>query len=122
MERVTRRAQQLDKPTCYCGEEMVLRNSRYGNFWGCSDYPKCDGVIGCHKKDSSPLGTAANKKTRKLRQVAHGVFDNWWPTQFDTRTEAYEWLDENGPKGHIAEMDYEECEKLIEMLEGEEES
>src|SRR5512139_998097 len=24
-----------------CGSEMVLRNGKYGQFWGCSGYPKC---------------------------------------------------------------------------------
>ena len=108
-----------DKPTCYCGEEMVLRSSRYGNFWGCSNYPECDGVVGCHS-DTSPLGTPANKETRQMRQVAHEVFDNWWPTRYGTRKEAYEWMEENAPKPHIAEMDYDECEDLIEMLERDE--
>ena len=28
-------------PTCECGRPMVLRNSRYGPFWGCSGYPNC---------------------------------------------------------------------------------
>jgi len=110
----------VSKLTCYCGKRMVLRNSRHGNFWGCSDYPKCDGAVGCHKKDNSPLGTPANKETRQLRQVAHEVFDNWWPTQFGTRGEAYEWMEESAPKAHIADMDFEECEELIKMLGGEE--
>ena len=25
----------------YCGNELVLRNGKYGYFWGCSAYPKC---------------------------------------------------------------------------------
>ncbi len=24
-----------------CGEEMVLREGKYGKFWGCSGYPEC---------------------------------------------------------------------------------
>lgn len=27
-----------------CGEPMRKRNGRYGNFWGCSTYPKCKGT------------------------------------------------------------------------------
>ena len=113
-----KRRPQLEKPTCHCGEEMALRSSTYGNFWGCTNYPKCDGIVGCHP-DNSPLGTPADKETRQLRQVAHEVFDNWWPTQFGTRGEAYEWMEENAPKPHIADMNYGECEELIEMLEEE---
>lgn len=25
----------------FCGSELILRNGRYGEFWGCSTYPKC---------------------------------------------------------------------------------
>lgn len=25
----------------FCGSELVLRNGKYGQFWGCSAYPKC---------------------------------------------------------------------------------
>ncbi len=25
----------------FCGSELVLRNGKYGSFWGCSTYPKC---------------------------------------------------------------------------------
>ena len=95
---------------------MVKRDSRYGAFWGCSTYPKCDGVIGCHP-DGSPLGTPADKETRGMRQSAHDAFDNWWPAMRMTRKQAYAWLEENGPKGHIAEMDYQECEDLIARLD-----
>ncbi len=104
---------------CYCGVQMTRRESHYGRFWGCSNYPACDGVIGCHP-DGSPLGTPANKETRQARIDAHDVFDNWWPAAMMTRGAAYEWLEENGPKGHIAEMTLEECRELIEMLERDE--
>ena len=25
----------------YCGSQLVLRSGKYGQFWGCSSYPKC---------------------------------------------------------------------------------
>ena len=28
-------------PKCRCGAEMVLRNGKYGKFYGCSTFPKC---------------------------------------------------------------------------------
>jgi ssDNA-binding Zn-finger/Zn-ribbon topoisomerase 1 len=95
---------------------MARSGSRYGPFWGCRRYPECDGVIGCHP-DGSPLGTPANKETRQMRQVAHAAFDNWWPAARMTRGEAYGWLEENGPKAHIADMTFEECVDLVAMLE-----
>ncbi len=31
-----------EKKVCpECGEEMVLREGKYGKFWGCSNYPEC---------------------------------------------------------------------------------
>ncbi|MCZ0630709.1 topoisomerase DNA-binding C4 zinc finger domain-containing protein [[Ruminococcus] gnavus] len=24
-----------------CGGEMIRRNGRYGEFWGCGNFPKC---------------------------------------------------------------------------------
>jgi DNA helicase-2/ATP-dependent DNA helicase PcrA len=27
--------------TCKCGAEMVLRSGKFGQFWGCSTYPRC---------------------------------------------------------------------------------
>lgn len=36
----------LNKVTCpICGSEMVLRKSKFGQFWGCSKYPKCRGIV-----------------------------------------------------------------------------
>jgi len=26
-----------------CGKDMVLKSSRFGKFWACSDYPNCTG-------------------------------------------------------------------------------
>lgn len=44
----------LHIPKCpLCNSEMRLRNSQYGEFWGCSKYPNCSGKlqIGIIKKD-----------------------------------------------------------------------
>ena len=32
----------LERGICpRCGGNLVLRNGKYGDFWGCSNYPKC---------------------------------------------------------------------------------
>lgn len=37
-------------PTCpKCGSSMVLRHGKYGDFYGCADYPECDGVMSLRK-------------------------------------------------------------------------
>lgn len=33
-----------------CGSKMILRKSAYGEFWGCSKYPKCKGIVQINKK------------------------------------------------------------------------
>ena len=34
-----------DNPLCpKCNSPMVKRNGKYGEFWGCSRFPSCDGT------------------------------------------------------------------------------
>ena len=33
-----------------CGSPMVLRHGRYGDFYGCSRFPKCKGVLNIGKE------------------------------------------------------------------------
>jgi len=60
-----------------CGAPMRLRTSVYGPFYGCSQYPDCNGVHGGHP-DGSPLGTPADAKTRSAHSLAHAAFDRLW--------------------------------------------
>ena len=54
-------SQKLAKPTgesCpECGKELIVRKSRYGEFTGCSGYPKCKYI----KRESSDLRNASNE-------------------------------------------------------------
>ena len=35
----------IEETTCpKCGGKMVSRKSSYGVFWGCADFPRCDGT------------------------------------------------------------------------------
>lgn len=37
-----RRAYRISQGVCpECGGKLILRNGKYGNFYGCSNYPKC---------------------------------------------------------------------------------
>jgi ssDNA-binding Zn-finger/Zn-ribbon topoisomerase 1 len=39
-----------DAPTCpKCESRTVLRRGRYGQFWGCSRFPVCDGLVKEHR-------------------------------------------------------------------------
>ncbi len=40
-----------EKPLCpICSKSMVMRSSRRGSFWGCSDYPNCNGIVAINNK------------------------------------------------------------------------
>jgi ssDNA-binding Zn-finger/Zn-ribbon topoisomerase 1 len=49
--RVDAKMQNLDAPTCpICGCGMYLRKATVGKnvgkeFWGCSNYPECTGIV-----------------------------------------------------------------------------
>ena len=64
----------LGHPCPECGEPMVLRNSKYGLFYGCSEFPRCKASHGAHKKTGQPLGTPADGPTKKARIRAHDSF------------------------------------------------
>lgn len=104
------------KVTCGdCGSSMELRKSRYGQFWGCSEYPKCTGTHGAHP-DGRPLGIPANKKTREARIAAHAAFDPLWKGGRQSRRSAYLWLRHAmgmNHQPHIGEMTIAECNKVI---------
>lgn len=42
VRNVRERQQNLERGICpRCGGKLLLRNGNYGEFWGCSNYPKC---------------------------------------------------------------------------------
>jgi hypothetical protein len=104
-----------------CDGRMVLRSSKHGLFYGCSNYPRCKGSHGAHP-DGSPLGTPADKETKRARIRAHFFFDRLWHEGIMTRTEAYAMLAEalhvKPIFAHIALMDATMCEVLVDYLKG----
>ena len=105
-----------EKLTYYCGAPIQLKQSRYGPFWSCTKWPDCDGKVGAHP-DGSPMGTPADPKTAAARIAAHKDFDDWWRSKNWSRARAYKWLQDNGPKPHIAEMTIEECWELANLID-----
>jgi restriction system protein len=57
-----------DAPACpQCGEPMRLRSARKGpragkKFWGCPNYPECDGAIGLENDSSRLASTGVDKE------------------------------------------------------------
>lgn len=100
---------------------MVLRNSKYGPFYGCVEYPKCKAAHGAHKDTGKPLGTPADKKTKKARIHAHDAFDQLWKDKHMSRSEAYEWMQEAmgmmEDEAHIGCFDIDQCGELVLKVE-----
>jgi ssDNA-binding Zn-finger/Zn-ribbon topoisomerase 1 len=76
-----------------CGGTMRLKSSRFGPFYGCSNWPACDCTHGAHP-NGEPLGIPADKETRQARTAAHAVFDPLWQNW----QEAYSGAPEPGRK------------------------
>jgi len=110
----------LDHPCPECGETMVLRESKFGLFYGCSAFPKCKAAHGAHK-DGKPLGIPADKMTKKARMDAHEVFDQLWKGKHMARGEAYQWMQEamemTEEEAHIGRFDADQCEELVHKVE-----
>ncbi len=99
-----------------CGKPMVLRQSRFGKFYGCSGYPQCKTTHGAHP-DGKPLGIPADKETRDLRIKAHELLNKVFDYNTkDGRRKMYSWLKWNTTEGHISMLDKYELLILIEVL------
>lgn len=106
-----------------CASDMVLRNSRYGLFYGCSAYPRCAEKHGAHP-DGRPLGVPADFKTRQAHIRAHAAFDQLWQgnarvSRSKARKRAYHWLMRTmsltWDEAHIGRFTIDQCEKLIRL-------
>jgi len=99
-----------------CGAQMMLRDSKYGKFFGCSQYPNCKGTHGAHP-DGSPLGIPADAETKLLRRQAHIVAESIWNWN-DRRQikQMYDWLKRHAPKEHIGQMDKEDLVTTISLM------
>lgn len=106
-----------------CGGVMVLRDSRFGPFYGCRSYPRCKATHGAHKETGEPLGIPADHATKQERMATHALFDRLWrddrTAHFD-RLGAYQWMaDTLGltlDEAHIGRFDAAQCQRLRALL------
>jgi hypothetical protein len=110
-----------------CEAPMVLKPSRYGHFYGCSQWAEtgCKGSHGAHP-DGRPLGVPANQATKQARSRAHAVFDQLWmryeskARRRRARIAAYRWLAASlgRPEStvHIGAMTESECDDVIRLV------
>ena len=114
------KVKEMSCPQCDQGN-MVLRESKYGPFYGCDQYPRCDATHGAHP-DGSPLGIPADKQTKQWRIKCHEYFDKLWKEDRYgcSRSDAYSilqaitGLDEEDC--HIARFDIDMCKDVISKL------
>ncbi len=107
-----------------CGAEMVLKQSRYGPFYGCIRWATtgCKGAHGAHP-DGRPMGTPATLETRRARIEAHEAFDRLWKSGRMKRKQAYAWLSAAmgmpSEQAHISRFDVAQCRRVVEAVERE---
>ena len=109
----------------YCGQITILVKGsdiykKYDKpysekyFYYCED---CDAYVGCHPGTKNPMGTVANRRLRKLRNLSHSYFDKIWKNKYLSRSQAYKWLaaELNIPpkQYHIGMFDEQTCLKAI---------
>nr|BDD45321.1 hypothetical protein 40 [bacterium] len=112
-------------PCPKCPGRLRLRRSKYGLFYGCVNYPRCDASHGAHP-DGTPLGIPANDETKEWRIKTHNIFDELWGrenpyldryTKKWRRTIAYMWLGEkmslSEEECHIGRFDIYKCKEAI---------
>lgn len=108
-----------------CNADMILRDSKYGKFYGCSTFPKCRATHGAHP-NGKPLGFPANKELKLLRMKAHKALEEsfglWEAMTREEKREMYKWLGKHTRTGHIGSMNeediYDLLSKLLVMKEG----
>ena len=113
----------LKCPEPGCDGELVLKPSKYGQFYGCTNWAKtgCPGAHGAHP-DGTPLGIPASKETKQARMKAHAAFDRLWKGRGArmNRHQAYVWMRRamcmTEAEAHIGRFTIEQCEALCRIL------
>lgn len=83
------RCDKCNMPAKLLESSTPVYGRNYGPVWVCGNFPLCDARCGCHKGTHNPLGTLADKETRKLREMVHKAFDTIWKRGSLSRKEAY---------------------------------
>ena len=128
MVRKTRDSLKFHKPNLdtlfcpECGGLMVLKESKYGKFYGCINFPKCKGAHGAHP-DGRPLGFPGNAETKKWRKKAHKIMDEWIKITGCNRDDAYiqlkRLMNMSEKRAHIGKFNIDECKRTISAFESE---
>lgn len=107
-----------------CGSNMVIRESRFGLFYGCQEYylNGCPGKISS-KPDGTPNELPSDQNTKYARTMAQESFERLWKSGKMTEKEAFNWLCKamkcTRPEAYIVNFEIQECETLISLVEEE---
>lgn len=97
-------------------ENKEIYGKNYGRSYMCWHCADCNAYVGCHNNTTDPLGTMADKETRKWRQKAHQVLDPIWRNHRMKRGDVYAILQNHfGFPVHVAQSDIEMCKKIIKI-------
>lgn len=88
-------------------------------FYGCCNYPDCNGVLPANP-DGSPRGQPRSRALMAARTAAHAAFDKLWQEGHCDRGAAYSWLRAatglDHQDAHMFQMDAEQCMIVIERV------
>lgn len=109
----------------YCGGAAELVDSvevykvqTYGKIWLCRP---CVAYVGVHRKSGAPLGTLADRETRRLRIELHALIDPPWKRKLVSRTEVYAVLRKelgmDEEDCHVSRWDAETCRRVKPIIE-----
>lgn len=103
-----------------CGEVMVLKRSKFGLFYGCQKWPRCDGIQPAYPS-GRPMGTNQVRATKQERVRAQEVFDDLRIRREWTRKRAYTWLAKKlnmtRKECHIGKFDEATCARVLNICE-----
>lgn len=110
-------------PCPECGSPLVLKEAKYGKFYGCSQFrvTGCRGSHSAHQDTGKPMGIPAKQEVKTARHNAHRVFDQLWMSGQMSRKRAYQWMQKvmgmTKREAHIGAFDAEQCARLISEIE-----
>lgn len=109
----------------YCGGigelksgDVVWPGRGQPRLYVCENFPACDSYVRCHAGTTTPLGSLAGPRLRRLRKLAHDMFDPLWQHNSNPlgRTAAYAAAATvMGTQGefHIGDLDEKGCEAFM---------
>ena len=97
-----------------CGNRITAKESRFGVFYGCSSWPRCDIIW-------NEYGFS-DQSMRDARKEAHAAFDPLWkdkPRIYRTRlyAELAKFLGIGGKRCHIQAFDEYQCDMVLQFVE-----